>query len=62
LELSIAERRELREAIDVAQTARIEAESANHAKAEFLTVMSHEFRTPLTRVGGLIELLTRAPG
>jgi PAS domain S-box-containing protein len=34
-----------------------EAESANAAKAEFLTAMSHELRTPLNAIGGYTELL-----
>jgi PAS domain S-box-containing protein len=51
--------RELRDAIEVAQQARVEAESASHAKTEFLAVMSHEIRTPLTSISGFVELLTR---
>jgi PAS domain S-box-containing protein len=34
-----------------------ESESANAAKAEFLTAMSHELRTPLNAIGGYTELL-----
>ncbi len=37
--------------------ARAEAESANRAKAEFLSVMSHELRTPLNAIGGHVQLI-----
>ncbi len=51
--------RELQEAIEVAQQARIEAENANLAKTEFLAVISHEIRPPLTSISGFVDLLTR---
>lgn len=50
---------ELKEARDAAERARIEAESANRAKTEFVAVMSHEIRTPLTSISGFIDLLSR---
>ena len=39
------------------RSARAEAESANHAKSQFLATMSHELRTPLNAIGGYAELL-----
>ena len=42
---------------EVAEIARREAETANRAKAAFLTTMSHEFRTPLGAVLGYVGLL-----
>jgi signal transduction histidine kinase len=41
----------------VAESARQDAESANRAKAAFLTTMSHEFRTPLGAILGFVGLL-----
>ncbi|MEO8576825.1 MAG: HAMP domain-containing sensor histidine kinase [Gemmatimonadales bacterium] len=44
-------------AMQQAEAARAEAESANGAKSDFLAVMSHELRTPLAAIMGYQELL-----
>ena len=49
--------RALGEQMTRAQRARQSAETANHAKDEFLAVLSHELRTPLTSTLGWARLL-----
>jgi PAS domain S-box-containing protein len=51
----ISERRRAEEALWRAKTS---AESANRAKSEFLTTMSHEMRTPMNAILGMADLLS----
>jgi two-component system sensor histidine kinase/response regulator len=41
--------------------AKASAESANRAKTEFLTTMSHEMRTPMNAILGMADLLAEGP-
>lgn len=50
---------ELQAARARAEAARVQAESANKAKSEFLAMVNHELRTPLQGVIGLVRLLER---
>jgi signal transduction histidine kinase len=43
------------------RTARIEAESASRAKDEFLAMLGHELRNPLSAIAAAIEVLGRVP-
>jgi len=53
--------RSLRLSCHDAESARIAAESASHAKSQFVAMISHEIRTPLNGMLGHLELMARVP-
>lgn len=60
LEKTVNERTaELRRTVTALDKARRQADSANEAKSDFLSKMTHELRTPLIGVLGMNELLQR---
>ncbi|MEA1938033.1 MAG: PAS domain S-box protein, partial [Pseudomonadota bacterium] len=60
LDVTVRKRQEFKMLQDEydARVARVEAETANKAKSEFLTHMSHELRTPLNALMGFAEILS----
>ena len=53
----VATQRERRRTDEARRTALVLAESASHAKTNFLTGMSHELRTPLNAIIGFSEMI-----
>jgi len=51
---------QLRQANEKMDKALIEAQAAAHAKSEFLAMMSHEVRTPMNGIMGMLDLLRDA--
>ena len=57
--LAVLHQHERRNAAELVK-ARIEADQANRAKANFLAAMSHEIRTPMNGVVGMLEVLQQS--
>jgi PAS domain S-box-containing protein len=54
--------RERAELTELEQKARLEAEASNRAKDEFLAMLGHELRNPLSAIGSAVEVLNRVDG
>lgn len=61
LEKKVKDRTEELEFLNgVLEHAAAKAEEANHSKSKFLSIMSHEMRTPLNGIKGFLQMLNRS--